>query len=186
MPATFVANLLIFARMLRSAGLTVRAGGLADAIEALGDIGIERKRDVRDTLRTVFICRHEDFKRFDELFERFWRVWPTRSGTPMPQPMHVPPRIKARLRIATGIASNADDGHQTSADDQAAAVQIYSADEAWRRKDFSTFSEEDLARARAAIAKLRWSPGLRVTRRWVDGRGSAIDWRRLLKANAKH
>jgi uncharacterized protein with von Willebrand factor type A (vWA) domain len=186
MVSTLVANLVIFARLLRTAGLTVRAGGLSDAIEALGDVGIRRRSDVRDTLRTVFISRHDDLKRFDELFDRFWRAWPTRSGKPMPQPMHVPPRVKARLRIATGIAPSAGDSGPAHSDDQAAAVQIYSADEAWRRKDFSTFSEEDVARARDAMARLVWSPGLRRTRRWIEGAGSVIDWRGLLRANAKH
>src|SRR5262245_7895144 len=135
MPPSFVANLLVFARTLRTAGLTVRAAGVSDAIAALADIGIRRKRDVRDTLRTVFIYKHEDIRRFDELFERFWRVWPTKSGAPMPQPMQVPPRVKARLRLATSIAGGSGEASEAAPSEQSAAVQIYSGDEAWRRKD---------------------------------------------------
>ena len=36
------------------------------------------------------------------------------------------------------------------------------------------------------IARLAWTPGVRVTRRWVAGSGGAVDPRRLLRVNARH
>jgi uncharacterized protein with von Willebrand factor type A (vWA) domain len=65
-------------------------------------------------------------------------------------------------------------------------LKTYSADELWRRKDFADFSSDDITRARDAMAKLVWDPGMRVTRRWATGSGRAIDLRRLLRANVKH
>jgi uncharacterized protein with von Willebrand factor type A (vWA) domain len=65
-------------------------------------------------------------------------------------------------------------------------VRTYSADEAWRQKDFATFTPEDFAMVAAAMKRLAWTPGTRMTRRWVPGPGPHIDLRRLLRANVAH
>jgi uncharacterized protein with von Willebrand factor type A (vWA) domain len=181
-----LANLLLFARTLRASGVSVRASGVPDAIRALDEVGVTRKPDVRDALRAVLIFRHEDFVRFDELFEQFWRVWPETPGS-LPQPMRVPTRTRSIVRmLAPGTASAArDDGHQVPTDIPV-AVRTYSPNEARRQKDFAAFTPDDLARATVALAKLAWNPGVRVTRRWVAGPGRTIDLRRLLRVNAKH
>src|SRR5438067_1276071 len=92
-------NLLVFGRALRTAGVSVRAGGVEDAVRALGAVGIERKRDVHAALRAVLTVRHEDFPIFDEIFERFWRVWPDGSSAGMPRPMRPPVRARASLKM---------------------------------------------------------------------------------------
>jgi uncharacterized protein with von Willebrand factor type A (vWA) domain len=181
-----LANLLIFTRTLRAGGVVVRAGGVPDAVRALDDVGIASKKDVHAVLRTVLISRHEDLAPFDELFRTFWRVWPGASGAPSPRPMQVPKRARATLRtIAPATASS---GHETESGqtDAAVGLKTYSAGELWRRKDFATFTSDDIARAKDAMAKLTWDPGVRVTRRWATGRGRTVDLRRLLRANIKH
>jgi uncharacterized protein with von Willebrand factor type A (vWA) domain len=186
MPRTLFANLLIFSRTLRAAGVTVRAGAVADAAEALADIGIGRRGDVRDALRTVFVCRHEDLARFDELFDRFWRSWEEPGNRSSPRPMQTPRRRTATLSmLAQSPASKTADQPQAN-DERTVSLQAYSPDEAWRRKDFSTFDDDDVARAKAAMKTLAWSPGERTTRRWIGGAGRAIDWRRLFRANMRH
>jgi uncharacterized protein len=181
-----LANLVVFARVLRAAGVSVRAAGVPDAVRALDEIGVKRRRDVCDALRTVLINRHEDFVRFDALFEQFWRVWPETLHA-LPQPLHVPARTRSTIRVlAPGTASAARADREEAPSDIPAAVGTYSPDEAWRQKDFSTFTPDDLARAAAALAQLAWNPGVRVTRRWVAGPGRNVDLRRLLRVNAKH
>src|SRR5437867_11996904 len=107
-----LANLLVFARTLRASGVSVRASGVPDAVRALDEVGVTRKRDVRDALRAVLIFRHEDFVRFDELFERFWRVWPETPGS-LPQPMQVPARTRSTVRmLAPGLTPSAARDHQ--------------------------------------------------------------------------
>ena len=70
---TLVANLLEFGRVLRRAGLEVHHGRLIDAIRSLEWIGVERRADVRATLRTLLVHRHDDLGRFDALFDEFFR-----------------------------------------------------------------------------------------------------------------
>jgi uncharacterized protein with von Willebrand factor type A (vWA) domain len=180
-------NLLVFARALRTAGVGVRAGGVTDAVRALAIVGVARRRDVRDTLRTVLILRHEDFPIFDEIFERFWRVWPDGLPSTLPQPMRPPRRGRASLRMllpASGASPPQAAGPGGA--DNIVGVQTYSADEAWRKKDFATFTPEDIERARLALARLGWTPGEQVTRRWVPGKSPVADLRRMLRANARH
>jgi uncharacterized protein with von Willebrand factor type A (vWA) domain len=147
---------------------------------------VASRKDVHDALRTVLVSRHEDLAPFDELFERFWRVWPDGSGGPSPRPMQVPRRARATLRsLAPATASSAHETESGQAD-AAVGLKTYSAGEVWRRKDFAAFSPDDIAQAKAAMAKLAWDPGVRITRRWATGRGRTIDLRRLLRANVKH
>jgi uncharacterized protein with von Willebrand factor type A (vWA) domain len=186
MPEGLLSNLLVFARALRTAGVSVRAGGVADAARALAVIGIERRRDVREALRTVLTLRHEDAPIFDEIFERFWRVWPDGAPSAMPRPMRLPARARASLKMLMPASGANPQPATPGGADQPIGLQTYSADQAWRNKDFAAFTPEDIERARLALAKLAWTPGVRVTRRWVPGRSQAADLRRVLRANARH
>jgi uncharacterized protein with von Willebrand factor type A (vWA) domain len=185
MAGQLLANLLLFTRGLRSAGVDVRAGSVADAVRALEEVGVRRKRDVRDALRTVLISRHDDLERFDAAFERFWRPRPASDVPGLPEPMHAP-RVRSTLRSLGQPPPGAPgdtEGDHASGD---VAVRTYSPGEAWHTKDFAQFTPEDVARASSALARLTWTAGLRVTRRWVAGTGRAPDLRRLLRVNAKH
>ena len=186
MPNELLANLLVFTRTLRAAGVSVRAGGLPDAIRAIDIVGLTKRADVRDALRAVLISRHEDRESFNRIFEQFWRVWPDGMRA-LPQPMHVPPRVRASVRTLAPGSGTAEQGDRLqSSDERPVAVQTYSPNEIWRRKDFAAFTTEDLAIAEAAIAKLAWNPGVRVTRRWVSGSGRRIDLHRLLQVNRRN
>lgn len=186
MPERLVANLILFNRALRAVGVAVRAGAVPDALRALGEIGITRRHDVRDALRTVLVSRHEDLRTFDELFDRFWRAWSLESGRAVARPMQVPARTRTTLHLTTvspGSGSSAGTAGQT---DRNAVLPTYSPDETWRRKDFATFTAEDMLHAEDALASLKWDPGLRVTRRWAAGHGQSVDLKKLLAANMKH
>jgi uncharacterized protein with von Willebrand factor type A (vWA) domain len=182
-----LANLLMFARTLRAAGVGVRPGGVPDAIRALTEVGVSSRRDVRDALRAVLISRHEDVPLFDEVFERFWRAWGGPSDREMPRPMGIPARARTTLTLlASGAGASEPERIDSANSDVPIGLPTYSADEIWRRKDFAAFTTDDIARAQKAIETLTWRPGLRVTRRWVAGGRRTVDLRRVLRASAKH
>ena len=62
-------NLLLFGRLLRRLGLDFHAGRMLEVVEVLEYIGVERKRDFRDALRTLLVHRQEDLSLFDEAFQ---------------------------------------------------------------------------------------------------------------------
>jgi len=184
---SLLANLLIFARTLRAAGVAVRAGGVPDAIRALADVGLSSRRDVRDVLRAVLVSRHEDLAPFDRLFERFWRVWREPADPDMPRPMGIPKRARTTFSmLAPGASPSEPEQTGAATNDMPVTLQTYSDEQVWRRKDFAAFTSGDFARAQEAMAKLTWSPGLRVTRRWIAGGRRTVDLRRLVRANVKH
>ena len=82
------ANMVLFVRTLRSQGVSVRAGGTLDAVRALEHVGLQRRDDVRDALRTVLVTGRHDLARFDRVFDRSGasgrprvaRVCPSRSS----------------------------------------------------------------------------------------------------------
>ncbi len=67
-----------------------------------------------------------------------------------------------------------------SEDATAGDVPAWSDAGALASKDFAEYTEDEIAVARLALARLSWTPGERRTRRWVSGRGSRVDVRRAL------
>jgi uncharacterized protein with von Willebrand factor type A (vWA) domain len=184
---SLLANLVVFARTLRSASVGVRPGGVEDALHALDELGMARRQHVHDALRATLIFRREDLAAFDRVFEQFWRVWPERPGR-LPRPMQRLARTRTTIRfVAPNDASAAGGDAPTDASsDTPVTVRTYSRDSGWRQKDFAAFTADDIDQAKKALAALTWDPGQRTTRRWGAGRRGAVDWRRLLRANAKH
>lgn len=179
-------NLVLFVRALRTQGVAVPADAAQDAVRALTHVGIQRRDDVRDALRAVLIRRHDDLVRFDRLFDQFWRIWPTRTGSALPQPIQPPGRAvtKVQWQMSASVPpEEPSDGEQPDTPD---TVRTYSAAEVWRTKDFAAYSAAETEQARAVIAHLAWTPGVRVTRRWVSEPRGAIDLRRLLRMNTRH
>src|SRR6056300_1189298 len=66
-------NVLLFARLLRAAGLQLGTGKILDAIEAVNLVGVESQRDLHTALLSQFVTRHEQTPLFDQAFSLFWR-----------------------------------------------------------------------------------------------------------------
>ncbi len=204
-------NLLHFGRLLHSLGLDVHAGRMVDVTSALEHIDIGRRSDVFFTLQSLLIHRPQDIEAFAEAFRVFWRRPPGEWSandlralgeerlTPRPEPA---PASSSRAEAASEGrrfgAPRVDGpvGDSPAADDVALAPLAepvervdpgsYGSEDVSRVKDFEQFTEEELERAKAMIATLRWNPGWRLTRRWAPGRGNALDLRRVVRRNIRY
>ena len=174
--------------MLRQLGLDVHAGRMLDAVQALEHVGIRKKGDFRDTLRTVLVHRQQDLALFDEAFQVFWRA-PKDGSTTMDlrsileqrryrKPQAAPPPPGAG--DTTGRAT--EDGPAEDAD-RVDLTRTYSYREVLRTKDFAEFTGEEIEQARRMMADLKWDLGARHTRRWVAGDGATLDLRRVVRRN---
>jgi uncharacterized protein len=182
-------NVLLFTRSLREAGLAVAANAATDAVRALDVVGVQRRDDVRDALRAILISRQADIVPFDRLFARFWRAWSTASGAGLPRPMSVPRRAATKIQWRAGAAiDGAAETAPPGMEGENAPLRSYSPAELWRTKDFATYQPADVMRAREALDRLLWTPGERITRRWMPapGAGRAVDQRRLVRVNYRH
>jgi uncharacterized protein with von Willebrand factor type A (vWA) domain len=71
--ATLVeAQMVRFARALHDNAFAVGAAEIADALRALGSIAATDMRQVRNTLRTLFVSSEREWRRFDDIFDAFW------------------------------------------------------------------------------------------------------------------
>src|SRR6185295_11980094 len=67
-------NLLVFARLLRFAGMDVSPDQVADLGRMLARTGIAQRETVYHTARGLFVHRRDDLPLFDQAFELFFRM----------------------------------------------------------------------------------------------------------------
>ena len=181
-------NLLHFSRLLGSLGLDIQAVRTLDVVHALEHIDIGRRTDFYYTLRSLLIHRPQDLELFDEAFRVFWRRppgdWTTQDLRAMGEQ-----RKTGAPQIESPVAPDSSEyGTATSppVEIQQVATRSVSEREVLRTKDFAQFTEDEVDEAKRMMADLRWDVGVRRTRRWQSGRGTVLDFRRAIRANASY
>ncbi len=182
--SSFLDNLLLFGRALRSAGLRVSLEQILSFARALDWVEIGDREQVFHAARSFLVSRREDLKVFEAVFDRFWRGIAEEPG---PQrapvaPRHDPERGRRFSVSYLAALAGPDDPEIDVADRRG----TFSAEEVLRRRDFSLLTPEELDEVRRLIRDTRWQVGLRRTRRWIpDRRGPRIHLRRVLRDAAK-
>jgi uncharacterized protein with von Willebrand factor type A (vWA) domain len=186
-------NVVHFARVLRTAGLPVSPGRIIDALAALQLAGIARRDDFYWTLATVFVDRHEQQPLFDQAFHAFWRdpallerimqlLLPKARGR-VPRPT---PQLARRVAEALAPAAQTMPRAATGTELEFDAALTFSASEQLRQRDFESMSADELAQAKAAIARFRLPAADVTTRRFTpDAHGANIDLRASMRATLR-
>ena len=193
-------NIVHFARVLRSAGLTVGPDRVLAAMAAVEAVGLERREDVGAALSAVMLDRHEQAVVFDAAFDAFWRdpklleqlmflLLPKISGR---GDKVNPPRAN---RLADALAAPRphappNPANETAKDElQFDTTFTFSERERLAQADFETMTaaEFDLAKKLAEQMPL---PVLPVRRRrheaaTVPRHGSRLDLRAMLQRMAR-
>jgi uncharacterized protein with von Willebrand factor type A (vWA) domain len=180
--AFLAANVLLFGRVLRAAGLDVHHGRLLDAVRSLEWVGVGRRKDVAAALRCLLVHRQTDLARFDEAFALFFRAHrPPAPGLPL-FPLGEPPRVIAAPAPGSAVRVEIDAVEPGTAA-ATRAVGAWSAAGGLRTRDFADFTDADLERARVLLRDLPWSLSVRRTRRWQKASRGGVDLRPLLRQN---
>lgn len=184
-------NLVRFARVLRAAGLPAGPGRVLDALRAVEAVGVERRDKVYFTLRAVFVARRSERELFDEAFRVFFRA-PDKVDPLLAQLLdeaRIPPQARPPLmrRVAEALGLPGERPPQVADDElELDASLTWSDRELLGKKDFAQMSAEELARARAAVARLRLPARDLPTRRFrPDPAGARVDLRATLRAAAR-
>src|SRR5215469_5146294 len=184
-----LANLMHFARTLRAAGLPVGPGKVIDAIDAVRTVGITDRRDFYWTLHAVFVNRPDQRLLFDQAFHVFWRnpeLLKKMLALVLPElNIEVPqdPGAEMLRRLAEALHPNQEAKDSGETELEIDAAMTFSDQEQLRTMDFEKMSLEELARAKAAIARLRLPVQDMPTRRFApDRHGSRADLRATLRA----
>jgi uncharacterized protein with von Willebrand factor type A (vWA) domain len=186
---TLVANLMHFARTLRAAGLPVGPGKVIDAVAAVRAVGITDRRDFYWTLHAVFVNRPEQRLIFDQAFHVFWRnpdLLKKMIGLVLPE-LRIEGEDEGTAmvrRLAEALHPKPPaPGEPQETEVELDAAMTFSDREQLREMDFEKMSLEELARAKAAIARMRLPVEDVPTRRFApDPRGARADLRATLRA----
>ena len=184
-----LANLMHFGRTLRAAGLPVGPGKVIDAVAAVEAVGITNRRDFYWTLHAVFVNRPDQRLLFDQAFHVFWRnpeLLKKMLALVLPQlNLEMPQDEGAEMlrRLAEALHPNQEPRDSGETELEIDAAMTFSDREQLQTMDFEKMSLDELARAKAAIARLRLPIHDIPTRRYArDPRGPRADMRATLRA----
>jgi uncharacterized protein with von Willebrand factor type A (vWA) domain len=179
---SLAANMLLFGRTLRAAGLDVHFGRLMDSIRALEWIDLGSRTDVAATLRGLLVHDHDDAARFDRAFDLFFRAHrPPEPGLPLFS-LGERPRVVAQPGDGVPIRTEFEDVRPDTGP-SARAVGAWSRASVSRIKDFGELTDAELERARTLLERLPWPIDPRRTRRWHRAVRGAPHLRSMLRQN---
>jgi hypothetical protein len=184
---------MLFARVLRAAGLPVGPGKVIDAAEAVRAVGIASRDDFYWTLHAVFVNRRDQREVFDQAFHVFWRnprLLERMMSIALPQTV-VPPEedrreLSKRVADAFRSMSEAEAQAKETIKTEIDAAMTWSEDEQLRHQDFEKMSTAELERAKRAIARLRLPVEERPIRRFeLHHAGDRFDLRATLRRSLR-
>jgi hypothetical protein len=187
-------NVAFFARALRGAGLKVGPGSVLDAVSALEAGGLGGRADVYWTLHATFVKRHEDFPVFDQAFRLFWRrraLIEKMMALLSPEAL-APPKPDAKPEAgALRVADAFTPPKQAEEDVIRELVEFtgrltISERETLKSRDFAQMTTDEIAKAKALIARLRLPDDRLATRRLkAAARPGQVDMRRTLRRSLR-
>src|SRR6516225_5516598 len=179
-----VARLAELAAALRGAGVRVGLGELLDAHRALAVVDCSSREDTRLALRTVMCSQHADLERFDAAFVAVFgdgRLTGADGGR-----LSELGTIERAALPRAGIPGSAPQP-EVEESEPVAVPAAYSEVELLRTKDFSEYSEAEMAIARELIARLARRGPTRLSRRTRPSRrrGHTPDLRRVVRGSLR-
>jgi uncharacterized protein with von Willebrand factor type A (vWA) domain len=195
-PGHLAENVMHFARVLRSAGISVGTDRVQLALQALKIAGFDSRSDFHAVLSTCLLDRIEHKELFDQAFELFWRD-PDLEGRMRAMLL---PKVRAQAaltpeqrenrRLGDALFPNPrPESQQPQPDEQIEldAAFTVSEQEVLRKADFDTMSADEWRAARRALAMMRWVFEPLPTRRSETApRAGRVDWRATLQTMARH
>ncbi len=192
--ARLLPNIMHFGRVLRTAGMPVGPGKILDAVNAVRAVGVTSRRDFYWALHAVFVNRQDQHELFDQAFHIFWRdprILERMMGIMMPdfdddEEVVEPPEPPSR-RVAEALSPNQSEGQdgeeEKEPEIEIEATMTASPDELLQTQDFDDMSAAEIARAKAAIDRMRLPIEELPTRRFSPSPlRRRIDMRATLRA----
>ncbi|MGH2460116.1 MAG: vWA domain-containing protein [Chloroflexota bacterium] len=198
-------NVVLFARLLRRAGMTVGTGQILDLTRALEVIDVSNRLDFYHTARVILVGRREDLPVFDTLFRLFWnaktayflkeRAAENRKAPLVMDPIEdcvpdqgdVDSSLPRTLEILDQDEANDEDAPEDDGTPRTQVLLAYSHDEILRHKDFENYTSDELQRARRLMQEMRWKIARRRTRRFeANPLGRFLDLRRTIRQNLRN
>jgi len=178
-----------FARLLRRYGSAVGPAETQDALQALDRINLDNGETFRLSLRTVLAKNTHEQEIFDRCFSLYWHVWDRahelNRGQAEQGKGHATPAAKPKPKESPRMAVR-DWLKQGEPADQQQEAAGYSPFEVTTKRDFSTFSADQLQEVARLIDAIARVLAARFNRRYRHSkRKGRLDLRRTLRANLR-
>ena len=184
-------NILLFARLLRAAGLQLGTGKIIHAIEAVNLVGVESQRNLHTALLSQFVTRHEQTPLFDQAFSLFWRnprLMEKLIGAMLPTVRTEKDQEQILRRLGEALYKSGE--LQTDPQEEEVELQAnlsFSDREILQSKDFEQMSEVELQIARNMLQKLKLPvPDVRSRRFQASKQKARIDMRKTLQQSLRN
>ncbi len=176
-------NVVVFVRLLRQMGLPVGPPQVQALVEALGQVDLGSRAEVRAAARAVLVGRRSELGLFDRVFELFWRAGQEGADLGIGSGSFL--RRARRAAAQTLAHSPAADGSAPQIESLETVVEkhfTYSDRELLRHKDFAELTREEHLQVRQLLRRgaLQLAPR-RCRRRVASQRGATFDLRRSLR-----
>ncbi len=176
--------MLEFSRELGAAGIPVDTANMIDLCRCFGVVDIGCRQEFYAAARANLVSSHEDFPRFDQVFEAFWErtiseaAFETDREDSLDEDS-VRKMVKAQQRLA-----DQRDQDQAPSDRESSHIE-YSPDELLARKDLGSLDAAELGRARQLVAKLiAVIANYKSRRRTPARKGKDVNFRRMIRRTA--
>jgi len=184
-----LSHLVRFSRELRQESLIVTPGQSTAFARAIAEIDIFNRDTFFYTARTTLLTRHEDFVKFQTVFDRFWQQlgFGDFTGEQLQQTLAPPKKEQKAKPGEVGRKSKnkeqVEEGPPIPIIDRALT---YSSEEVLRQKRFDQMSAEELEAARHILYNIVWNPPERHTRRMKSAGSERLDLRKSFRRSLKH
>jgi len=187
-------NMVLFGRLLRALGMNVTPTQILDLVDALQYVDISRRRDVKNSARTLLVNHHDHLALFDRAFDLFWQARDEQALSQL------------YLRRLSREMAEPEQGEEQSADKETSLVSLdhspsepdklettadkaltYSDREVLWQKDFAELTPAELEKIKQLMRSMEWRLEQRRTRRKAPAaHGTHLDMRRTLRQNLRY
>jgi hypothetical protein len=175
----FVTVLVEFGRALRAKGLAVGSGDILTYCAAMAPLDPTDLVDLYWAGRTTMVVRREDLPVYDEVFRAFFLA----SDAPVQQMLKVKAQAAAEAEATFQIPA-AEPGKEQ--EEEVLLGLMASNVETLKHRSFGECTDEELASIRRIMARIKFTPPKRRTRRTKTARdGRKPDMRRTIRESLR-
>ncbi len=175
-----LANMVLFARLLRVGELKVTPTQVSSWVEALDHVELGSKHQVKDAARAVLVSDSSELAWFDAAFELFWQRRDAEELNELELGLLVQRQDRTELQLA-------EPGDKGSGESAREPVITWSDQERLRDKPFTALNHQERRAVEELIARLQFEPPPVTSRRKRLRRsGREIDLRSALRRNLKN
>lgn len=176
----FVTVLVEFGRALRAKGLAVGSGDILTYCAAMAPLDPTDLLDLYWAGRTTMVVRREDLPLYDEVFKSFFLA----SDAPVQKMLKIKAQAAAEAEAAFEIPATEPSGKEE--EEETLLGLMASNIETLKHRSFSECTDEELAAIRRIMARIKFTPPKRRTRRTRTANdGRRPDMRRTIRESMR-